>query len=124
MRNNEGKVTYLILHQGGIDQKAYKRDKPGVSLDIRDPKFEPDAFGKYVGKYSLAPSVEITVTLRDSTLMVQITGQPSLPIYCESETRFFYKLVDAWIEFKINADGDVEGLTLFQLGQETFAKKI
>lgn len=124
VRNTEGKVTHLILHQSGIDQKAYKRDKPGVSLEVKDPKFDADVFRKYVGRYSLAPGVEITVTFGESTLMVQITGQPSLPVYSESETRFFYKLVDARIEFKINPDGDVEGLTLFQLGQETFAKKI
>jgi hypothetical protein len=123
-RNTDGKVDHLILHQGGISQKAEKRKEPGVSLNERkEVQLGQEILKKYAGEYSLAPNIDIIVTLGDDKLMVQLTGQQSLPVYAESETKFFYKIVNAQIEFKLNYIGEVEGLILFQYGRELFAKR-
>lgn len=78
----------------------------------------------YAGSYELQPGATITITVGDSTLMAQVTGQPKVPIFPESETRFFYKVVDAQIEFHTGESGAVESLTLFQAGQKIKAKKV
>ena len=53
----------------------------------------------YVGTYELAPAFSVSIALEEGTLMEQATGQAKLPIFAESETMFFLKVVDAQIEF-------------------------
>ncbi len=53
----------------------------------------------YVGTYQLAPNFALTMTLENGQLMTQATGQPKFPLFAESETKFFLKVVDAEVEF-------------------------
>lgn len=78
----------------------------------------------YVGQYALAPTFILTVTKKADQLLVQATGQAALPIYPESSSKFFYKVVDAQLEFNKNVNGKVESVTLFQGGQEMLGKRI
>ena len=71
----------------------------------------------YVGTYELKPGFDLVVTLEGGQLMTQATGQAKLPMFAESETRFFLKAVDAQIEFS----GD--HLVLHQGGQDVTGKK-
>jgi hypothetical protein len=59
-----------------------------------------------------------------SRLMAQLTGQAFAEIYPESETEFFYKIVDAQLTFVKNAQGEVTGLVLHQNGLDQPAKRI
>jgi len=77
----------------------------------------------YVGSYELAPGFLFVVTLEDNQLVTQITGQPKVPIFAESETMFFPKVVDAEIEFFKNEKGQVTYLVLHQGGRDTKALK-
>ena len=74
---------------------------------------------KYVGAYELAPNVVMTITLEGGSLMGQLTGQGKLPIFPQSETLFFLKVVDAQMEFA--ADGS--SLVLHQNGRSTKAPR-
>lgn len=74
--------------------------------------------GRYVGVYQLAPSFALTVTLEDGQLMTQGTNQPKIPIYPESETRFFPKVLEATITFQVDGAGKVTGLVLDQGGKQ------
>jgi CubicO group peptidase (beta-lactamase class C family) len=74
---------------------------------------------KYVGTYELAPTFSIVITHEGNQLMEQATNQPKLPIFAESETEFFLKVVDAQIEFFKNDKGDVIHLVLHQGGRES-----
>ncbi len=62
---------------------------------------------KYVGVYSLAPAVTLTIALDGDQLMTQLTGQGKLPIFAQSETMFFLKVVDAQLEFAADASSVV-----------------
>jgi serine-type D-Ala-D-Ala carboxypeptidase/endopeptidase len=73
---------------------------------------------KYVGEYKLAPFFAITVTLEDGQLMAQATGQDKFPIFAESETEFFYRVVDAQLTFEVDADGKATKLILHQNGAD------
>jgi hypothetical protein len=73
---------------------------------------------RYVGVYQLAPKFSIAVTLKGDHLIAQATGQPPAPIFASSSTRFFYRVVDAEMEFFPDASGKVDHLVLYQNGRE------
>jgi D-alanyl-D-alanine-carboxypeptidase/D-alanyl-D-alanine-endopeptidase len=79
-------------------------------------EFDAATLEKYVGVYELAPTFAITVTLEDGQLMAQATAQDKYPIYAESETEFFYKVVDAQLTFEVGDDGTTKQLVLHQNG--------
>ena len=73
-----------------------------------------DALKKYVGVYAMRPGVDMTIAVDGQQLTVQLTGQPAAPLFAESPTRFFLKVVDAAIEFTIDPSGAVTAATLLQ----------
>ena len=87
-------------------------------------KVAPAKLKKCVGTYLLAPTFALTVTLEDGRLHVQATGQAKHPIFPESETKFFYKVVDAQITFDVDNDGKVKKLTLHQNGRDLPGQKV
>lgn len=78
-----------------------------------------NVLAKYVGTYELAPTFSIAITLEGNQLMAQATNQPKFPIFPESPSRFFLKVVDAQIEFFTNEAGEVTYLVLHQGGADT-----
>ncbi len=83
----------------------------------------PEQLQVYVGAYQLAPKVELTVTREGDQLETQLTGQPKVPIYPETPTLFFLKIVDAQLEFAKDAAGKVTQVTLHQNGHDMVARK-
>ena len=71
---------------------------------------------RYVGKYKFGESMIYEVTRKDSSLNAQMTGQPAIPIYAESETAFFYKALDAQIDFVGAPGAPATSLVLHQNG--------
>jgi hypothetical protein len=84
----------------------------------------PQVLEQYVGVYELAPTFKISVTVEGNQLMAQASGQPKLPLYASSDTKFFYKVVNAQIEFFKDAAGTVTHLVLYQNNQEMKAPRI
>jgi hypothetical protein len=78
----------------------------------------------YVGEYELAPSFTITVTLEDGSLFGQATGQSRFPLFAESETAFFLRVVDAQLTFEVDDSGTVTGLVLHQNGARRPGRKV
>jgi serine-type D-Ala-D-Ala carboxypeptidase/endopeptidase len=78
----------------------------------------------YVGEYELAPNFSITVTLADGGLIAQATGQAAFPLFAETETDFFLKVVEAQVTFVMDDDGAVTGLVLHQAGANQPARKV
>jgi hypothetical protein len=83
----------------------------------------PEILQQYVGTYELAPKFNVFITLEGSQLMSQVSGQGKAPIFASSETKFFYKIVDAQIEFFKDASGKVTHLVLYQNGREMKAPR-
>lgn len=83
-----------------------------------------DVLAKYVGEYQLAPNFSIVITLEGGALFAQPTAQPRLPLFAESETEFFLRVVDAQISFETDAAGAVTGLVLHQGGQNVPGRKV
>lgn len=70
-----------------------------------------------VGRYQMAPGVEIAITRDGAHLFAQVTGQGRAEIFAESPTKFFWTIVDAQLTFERRADGEATGLILHQNGR-------
>lgn len=121
VKDDKGKVTELILYQNGEHHAKKISDKvPDARKEI---KLDPKIYDAYTGRYELTTNFIITISKDNNHLFAQATRQQKFKIYPESETKFFYKVVDAQITFVKNDKGVVEKLILHQNG-EHHAKKI
>ena len=122
-RDEDGKVSHLTLHQGGLDQRAewLDADVPEIpdTVTVGEQTLE-----KYVGRYELKPGFVITIRRDGSRLFAQATAQPENEVFAKSETEFFYRVVDAQITFNTDETGNTEGLTLHQAGMNMPAKRL
>jgi CubicO group peptidase (beta-lactamase class C family) len=73
---------------------------------------------KYVGTYEVGPGATMMIRLAGDHLTTQLTGQPQFPIFAESQTKFFLKVVDAQVEFFTDPTGTVTHAVMYQNGRE------
>src|SRR5580765_6790128 len=94
-------------------------EKVVLTSERKEITVSPKVLAQYVGTYELTPNFSITVTLENDHLMTQATNQQKLPLFAESETLFFLKVVDAQVEFVKDGKGQVASLVLHQNGRDT-----
>ena len=99
------------------------RQKPRDGANHQTVTLEAKQLESLVGVYELAPTFSITVSVEGGRLMARATGQDRFEIFPESDTRFFYKVVDAQITFERGPDGKATGMMLHQNGQNLPGKK-
>jgi CubicO group peptidase (beta-lactamase class C family) len=90
----------------------------------KDITVSPEVLKKYEGKYQLTKDLIITISTEEGKIYAQATGQPKFELYPETETKYYLKVVEAQMEFDVNENNTVTGLTLFQNGQKMPAPKI
>ncbi len=98
-------------------------EKVVLASERREVVVPAAVLDSYVGTYELAPNVEVYIRRAGDGLTTQLSGQPSFPLFAESETRFFLKVVDAQIDFEKNAAGKVTSLVLHQNGRDMTAPR-
>lgn len=100
--------------------------KPKPTSERTEVTVPPETLASYAGVYALdvMPDFKLTVTLESGQLHVQATQQPRFPIFAESQTKFFYKVVEAQITFTLAADGQPAYLILHQGGADQKATKV
>jgi hypothetical protein len=123
-------IVGLWLIQGGQTVPAARLDSQGKPVAARLASLfpaaitlDPSVLQEYVGTYTVTGRATFTVTLSGGELHVQLSGQPSFPVYAAAKDQFFYKVVDAQIRFNRNADGAVMSLTVHQNGHDVTAPK-
>lgn len=121
-------VVVLSNSDAGVNDIGMHLLDAAIPLD--DPKPRPkqvsvDAalFDGYVGRYAAMQGLVFTISRDGDKLYAQLTGQPRLRLFPESERRFFYKEVDAAITFAAG-DGSAPSLTLHQSGQDLPAVRV
>jgi CubicO group peptidase (beta-lactamase class C family) len=87
-------------------------------------KVPAETLEKYVGRYSLAPGIVFDITCEEDRLYAQLTGQERFRVYPESDTEFYYRVVEAQLTFVLGDDGTVARLVLPQNGQDVEAPRI
>lgn len=130
-RDSAGKVDKVVLHQGGQDhpaarllgEAASKAIESIVGKERKEVTVKTDVLQDYVGVYELNPSFKITISIQSGRLQIQATNQPASPIFAESDSKFFSKVVDAQITF-VREAGLVTKLILHQGGMDQPAKKV
>jgi hypothetical protein len=120
VKDADGKVTQLVLHQNGEHEaRKVSSDVPKERVAI---KLDSRLFDAYVGQYELETGGNLTIRRDGDKLRAQLADQPSFQIFAESETNFFYKVVDAQLTFTKDPVGKVTGLVLHQNGDKSARK--
>ena len=124
----EGQIGVVVLTNtsGSADDIGFHLLDPSFPLrEIRIPvDVDPEILDSYVGIYELQPGVVFDIQLQNGQLAVQLTGQSRFPIYAESETEFYYRVVEASITFVMNEQGEVTELILHQGGRDQTARRV
>lgn len=104
----------------GIEQLK----KLGVEYKAEELKIDNSILSKYMGQFQLAPNFIITIRVDGDKIFAQATAQQEFEIFPTSETKFYYKVVNAQIEFVKNEKGDFSKLILYQNNREMPAERI
>jgi CubicO group peptidase (beta-lactamase class C family) len=120
------RITFAVEGDGPAQQLTFVQagntlQAPRVADDLgprqyREIEVDADVLGQYVGRYELQPGAVITIEARGGQLYAQLTGQPAFPVFPYAKDRFFFRVVDAQLEFKRDDSGTVTGLVLHQAG--------
>ena len=78
----------------------------------------------YVGEYDVEEVGLLVVTLENGSLIVKAPGNPPVPIFPESESEFFLRVVDAQVTFTKNEAGEVSGVIVHQGGEDAAGTKV
>ncbi len=81
-------------------------------------EIDPALLKSYEGTYVLSLVFAITITVEDGKLMARATNQEKYQLFPDSDSKFFYKVVDAQISFEKDGNGNVNKLVLHQNGQD------
>ena len=97
-----------------------------LSSERKEITLDSKALGRYVGAYQMPDGGPVMlVALDGNQLTTKLGQQPAFPIFPQSETLFFLKVVDAQIEFpKDDGSGRASQLTLHQGGRDMTAKRL
>jgi hypothetical protein len=121
-RDPNGAVTGLVLHQNG-DRPARKLSASELPPEPKEIAFDVATSGDYVGKYRFDFGV-LDVVLKSDHLEAQLTGQAAFPVFASSKDKFFYKVVDAQLDFERDGGGKVVAVVLHQSGRDVRALRI
>jgi hypothetical protein len=120
---SSGAIESVVVISRGQPAQTGKRvaDAPAARKEI--PLAE-EKLDRMLGVYELEPGFRLTITREGAHLFMQATGEGLAEAFAESETKFFFKVVDAQIEFTIGDDGRASVLTLHQGGVAMPAKRV
>lgn len=119
--NGSGSASGIIARQliNIAMGEAYTIPKAKTEL-----KIDKAILQTYAGEYELVPGFSITIRLDGETLKAQATGQEEFPIFAETENMFFYKVVEAKIEFIKDSSGKISSIILHQGGRDMPGERI
>lgn len=121
-REKQKAIVLLANSVYSVDElgAAYLVGKLGELVAKNKSEFRPSKaqLDNLVGNYPILPNFSLTVTHDGSRLYIQATGQDKFPVFATSATKFFYKVVQAEVEFDVDMTGNATAITLFQGGQK------
>ncbi len=91
---------------------------------VVDSSVDAEIYDDYVGRYEYGPGAVLTVTRDENRLLAQLSGQPDFEIFPASESKFFWKVVDAQVEFLRDENGKVTAARHTQNGRTFDAPKM
>ncbi len=95
-----------------------------VEPTMAEVKLDTATLDRYVGHFQIAPTSILTVTREGMQLSAQISGQPTFPIYADSERVFHWRVVPARLTFSGDTNGLAATATIHQNGADIVATRI
>jgi D-alanyl-D-alanine-carboxypeptidase/D-alanyl-D-alanine-endopeptidase len=86
-------------------------------------KIDSRVYDDYVGTYKFPLGGAFVITRNGDHLFAKLASQPTIEVYPESETKFFYTILDAQLSFLKDKSGAVTHLVLHQNGVDQKAAK-
>jgi D-alanyl-D-alanine-carboxypeptidase/D-alanyl-D-alanine-endopeptidase len=122
--NRTGVPEDIAMHL--LDPTIPLAPPPAPAAERKEIVVPTDVLATYTGVYALdaAPAFQLTVALESGQLHMQATGQGKYPVFAESQSKFFLKVVDAQITFVPAKDGAPAHLILHQGGVDQKATKM
>jgi CubicO group peptidase (beta-lactamase class C family) len=126
----EAKLAVIVLGNlnGGAPGEIAKKlaavafgDKVVLPNERKEVAVPAKKLAEYAGMYEISPTFQIVMSVEGERLMTQATGQPKFPLFAESESKFFLKVVGAEVDFVRNEKGEITHLMLHQGGQDVKA---
>jgi len=111
---SDGEVTGLELAQNGTIQPAGKVSASAATATRQAVEIDEASLEQYVGEYDINDDARFTIRTRAGGLEAKLTGQSFFPVFPLGNDRFFYKVVDAELQFERNEDGVVDAVVLYQ----------
>ena len=105
-----------IAHVYGFS--GLNKTKKIVLADVPDSELD-----SYLGNYQLTPELVVTISREGKQLYAQATGQSKLPAYAETNSKFFFKVINARMEFVKDEKGKVTKM-IFNQGETIEAPKL
>lgn len=128
---NLSSINPTALAKQVADLYLADKMKPGESengseslITRKEVDIAPSIYDEFVGEYKLESGLILTFTKENDRLMGQLTGQPKVKLFPESETKFFLKVVDAQLLFQRDENGKVTRVIFYYYGQEMPATRI
>ena len=107
------------------DTSAPRAELGGASKSTRrEIEIDVSVLDQYVGFYRMGDQAIMTISREGNQLISRLTGQSGVPIYGESKTEFFAKLVNAQISFIVRGSGNAASLVLHQNNRDIEMKRI
>jgi CubicO group peptidase (beta-lactamase class C family) len=117
VRGASGAVTRVRHHQNGTDAEHQKLPLlPTIEVAA-------DKLDEYAGGYDFGSGI-LTVERDGHGLFATMSGQSGAPIFPRSETDFFWKVIDAHIEFVRDNEGQVTHANYEQNGAKRVVQRV
>ncbi len=84
---------------------------PGERVEVQ---VGPALLADYAGAYVISGSLSLSLTVENGRLLMQQTGQDKVPLFAESDTKFFLKNENSLVEFFRGNDGKVAYLIAYK----------
>jgi CubicO group peptidase (beta-lactamase class C family) len=130
----DDKIVVIVLGNlsgGTPDQIANALGKVALGQPVtliserKEVSVAPPVLADYAGTYQMSPTLNNVISVKDGHLVTKLGTQPEFPLFAESDTKFFLKVVDAQVEvFRDPATHAVTHMTIYQNGAEHEAKKL
>ncbi len=117
-RDGAGRVVGIEVDSGMGPVFRSPRTDESLPAERQVVSIDPATFDALVGVYVLAPGFDLTVTREGDRLFAQATGQERLEMLPEAADRFFFREVDAQIEFVRSATANTATSLVFHQGGE------
>lgn len=89
---------FTVLHGGKVT----------LIPERKEIQLNEEVLQKYTGAYAISPTMNLNFVVENGKPYIQADGQNRLPMYAESPTRFFLRIINAQAEFVPNSRGSYD----------------